>query len=289
MSDILEERLIALAERLDVRTDEQLVAGVLARLDRTDEHFERRPRRRLALVTAAAVVAVTVVLLLAPGPRHTIAHWFGVGSTRIEPPTTVAPTTAPATTTSVVSTVAAPPSTVEPDTSVVPSATFPTSLDLGPATTPADAAARTGLPVPLASSLGAPIGVFVVSPPATGQVAVLYPPSASLPRSDVGGVGALISSMPGIIAEGLFLKTEAEGTTIESFDFVNGAGRTVHAIWLSGSPHGYVFQGRDGSPVFDTLRLATNTLLWQDGLVTYRLEASVPRERAVEIATSIGS
>ena len=153
-----------------------------------------------------------------------------------------------------------------------PSATFPESLDFGPATTASDAAARTGLPVPVVPSLAAPAGIFVVSPPDSGQIVVVYPPSASLPESAVGSVGALVSSMPGIINDGLFLKTQSAATTVVTFTFQTTAGHTVHAVWLAGTPHDYVFQDRDGNLVFDTLRLATNTLLWQDGDVTYRLE-----------------
>lgn len=290
MSDILEERLIALAERLDVRADEQLVTDVLARVEHEPARLEGRSARRFLLAGAACVAGAIVVALLVPGPRHSIAHWFGLGSTRIEKPTTVSTSAVPATP----STGAEPrgttePSVTHPATSIAPSATFPSSLDFGQATTASDAAARTGLPVPVVPSLAPPAGIFVVSPPERGQIVVVYLPSASLPESPVGGVGALVSSMPGIINDGLFLKTQDAATTIETFTFRNGAGHTVQAVWLAGSPHTYVFQDRDGTPVFDTLRLATNTLLWQDGDVTYRLEATVPRDRAVEIAATIGS
>ncbi|MCU1367302.1 MAG: hypothetical protein JWN39_2941 [Ilumatobacteraceae bacterium] len=299
MSDLLEQRLVALAERLDVRVDEQLVADVLARLDQRPARIERRPARRLLLVGAACVACAAIVAVFVPGPRHTIAHWFGIGSTRIETPTTTVGTTARPSATTVVEPTSAttvdepaatthPPAT-HPATSTAPSATFPTRLDLGNPTTAGDAADRTGLPLPLVPSLGPPLGIFVVSPPESGQIVVVYPPSATLPESNLAGIGALVSSMPGIINDGLFVKTQNPSTTIETLEFQNAAGHTVQAIWLAGSPHDYVFQDRSGNPVFDTLRLATNTLLWQDGLVTYRLEATVTREQAVELAATIGS
>ena len=296
MSDILEQRLIALAERLDVRVEDQLVADVLARLEHEPERLEGRSARRFVFAGVVCVVGAIVVALLVPGPRHTIAHWFGIGSTRIETSTTVATTAAPTTTTTTTTatTGAEPPGTtlptvILPGTSIASSATFPTSLDFGQATTASDAAARTGLPVPVVPSLGPPAGIFVVSPPERGQIVVVYLPSATLPESPVGGVGALVSSMPGIINDGLFMKTQNAATTIETFTFRNAAGHAVQAVWLAGSPHDYVFQDRNGNPVFDTLRLATNTLLWQDGDVTYRLEATVTRDRAVEIAATVGS
>ena len=95
--------------------------------------------------------------------------------------------------------------------------------------------------------------------------------------------------MPGVINDGLFRKTQGPSTTIDTLTFTNAAGHVVQAIWLSGSPHEYVFRDVDGMPIFDTLRLATNTLLWQDGDVSYRLEASVTRAQAVEIAARVGS
>ncbi|MCU1400069.1 MAG: hypothetical protein JWN62_3178 [Acidimicrobiales bacterium] len=278
MSDILEQHLVSLAQRLDVRTDDQLVADVLTRLDQQPRRVEHRATRRALLVGVALVAAAIAVSVLVPGPRHTIAHWFGIGNTRIETPTIVA-SSAPSTTTAA----------VEQTSTSAPVPTFPVRLDLGQPTTADDAAHRTGLPVPLVRSLGPPAGIFVVSPPESGQIVVAYPPSASVPESPLGGIGALVSSMPGIIDDGLFLKTQDPATTVDTLTFTNAAGRTVQAIWLSGSPHEYVFQDRSGNPVFDTLRLATNTLLWQDGDVTYRLEATVTRDRAVEIAATVGS
>lgn len=202
MTDILEQRLIALAERLDVRVEDQLVADVLARLEHEPERLEGRSARRFVFAGVVCVVGAIVVALLVPGPRHTIAHWFGIGSTRIETSTTVA-TAAASTTTTTATTGAEPPGTtlatvILPGTSIASSATFPTSLDFGQATTASDAAARTGLPVPVVASLGPPAGIFVVSPPERGQIVVVYLPSATLPESPVGGVGALVSSMPGI-------------------------------------------------------------------------------------------
>ena len=264
MTDILERQLIELAQRLDVPDDDQLVRDVLGQLEPVPRKSMRRRSRRVLLAAAICFVAVLATVLLLPGPRHTIAHWLGIGSTRIDTSSTGVPG------------LGAP-------------ATFPASLDFGSAMNASDAAARTGLPVPLVREWGTPAGIFVVSPPSRGQVVVVYAPSASLPASPVAGVGALVSSMPGVINDGLFGKMRSPSTTIDTLTFTSAAGRVVQAIWLSGSPHDYVFQDVDGTPVFDTLRLATNTLLWQDGDVTYRLEASVPRAQAVHIAAMVGS
>jgi hypothetical protein len=264
--------------------DQRLVNGVLARLDAVpDRRVDEVPRRRLLIVGALLVSAAVVLLALIPGPRSTIAHWFGFGGTRIDP----APTTTPDSIATSSSSV--PTATTNNEAEITTAVTFPATLQLGPALSAEAASGRTGLPVPHTPALGAPSGIFVTSPPDAGQIVVVYPPSTKLATSPVAGVGALLSAMPGTINEGLFVKTQRQGTTLESFSFVDASGRTVAAVWLSGAPHDYVFEDRSGNPVFDTLRLATSTLLWQDGDVTYRLEATLTREQAVAIAATVAS
>ena len=278
MTDLLERQLAALAERLDVDVGQRLVRDVLASLDAVvgaaSAPGQRRdvPRRRRRII-AAAVAAALVTPLAVPGSRHVIAHWFGISSTRIER----SPTAGGA-------------DIATPGTASIPTtaaATFPATLRLGEPTTAADAAARTGLPVPVPTALGAPGAIFVVTPPASGQVVVAYPASATLPASPVAGVGALLSTVPGTIDRGMFLKVAGAGTVVEELTFVIASGSTVHAIWLAGEPHQYAFDDAAGAPVFDDLRLATNTLLWNDNGVGYRLEASIARDEAVRIASSV--
>ncbi|MFL5825854.1 MAG: hypothetical protein ACJ76V_04965 [Thermoleophilaceae bacterium] len=56
--------------------------------------------------------------------------------------------------------------------------------------------------------------------------------------------------------------------------------------WIAGVPHEVAYTDADGTVRTETLRLATNTLIWQRGGVTLRLEAHVPKARALEIARS---
>src|SRR6185436_9133859 len=118
--------------------------------------------------------------------------------------------------------------------------------------------------------LGEPSGIFVVHPPDSGQVVVAYPPSDVVPESDVAGVGALLSAVRGSTDEGGFLKTAASGTEVQSLRFYASDGAIVDAIWLGGEPHQLSFIDSSGVQVWDTLRLATNTLLWERDGVTYR-------------------
>jgi hypothetical protein len=281
VTDVLERQLTTLAERLDTSATDRLVDDVLARID-AEMPAAHPARSRGWLLLAAAAVVVIVVLAL-PGPRHAVAHWFGIGSTRIERSPAPLPTTvaSPA-----FGDETAPPETATAAATTVP-ATFPSRLALGRPTTAADAASRTGLPVPIAESLGDPVGVFVVNPPRTGQVAVAYPPSATLPASDVAGVGALLSTVRGSLADGGFFKLTATGTKVENLQLVTPLGRTLDAVWLEGEPHQLLFVTEDGQELWDTLRLATNTLLWNDNGVIYRFEADIDRETATNLASSI--
>src|SRR5204862_7175771 len=63
-------------------------------------------------------------------------------------------------------------------------------------------------------------------------------------------------------------------------------GRTGY--WVPGSPHTFMFQDATGQPYPGTLRLATNTLIFDsgDGTIT-RIEAYTSKERALQIANSL--
>ena len=270
MSTILEQQLVELARRVDVVDDERLVDDVLQRLDSPPPSVRLFTRRRPLVIISLLAAALAIVFIL-PSPRRTVAHWFGMGTVRIDGPDITL----------------SPPTSTSASTTSTP-VTFPPTLDVDQPTSAADASSRTGLPTPQAPTLGAPAGIFVVTPPRSGQIVVVYPPTPTLPESPIAGVGALLSTLPGTVDDdGMFMKVQAPGTTVETFVFTTAAGDTVDAIWLGGAPHDYVFVDRNNEPVFDTLRLATHTLLWKVGDVTYRLEADISREAAVDIARSV--
>ena len=217
---------------------------------------------------------VVVAVMALPGPRHAVARWLGFDSVRIEPGVTVPSTHTGSTTTSVAPTVPAG-SVVEPSTLPVP------DLGLGPPLSIEQAKSATGLPDPTPTLLGHPQSIHVVQPPATGQIVLVYPPSAVVPESPVIGAGALVSVMPARIEEGFFQKTLGSTSTVRSASVDGNVG-----YWIEGSPHQLMFDFGDQIQP-DTLRLATNTLLWQRGDYVYRIEADVDLETALRIATSI--
>lgn len=140
---------------------------------------------------------------------------------------------------------------------------------------------QTRLPDPTPALLGTPLSVHVVQPPAKGQIVLVYSPSQLLPQSTVIGAGAIVSVMPAHIESGFFQKTLGEGTTVRGTDVDGAVG-----YWIEGSPHQLLFDF-DGDVQQDTLRLATNTLLWQRGDHVYRLEADVDFDTALRIAKSV--
>ena len=63
--------------------------------------------------------------------------------------------------------------------------------------------------------------------------------------------------------------------------------RGVDGFWISGHPHDVVLRGSDGAFSPAALRLAGNTLLWEQGNVTYRLESGLDRAAAVSLAEAL--
>jgi hypothetical protein len=59
------------------------------------------------------------------------------------------------------------------------------------------------------------------------------------------------------------------------------------AIWFFGEEHFFVFRDRNGDLQEGTARLAGNTLLWQLGDLTVRIEGDLSKEQALDIARSV--
>lgn len=254
----LERGLEELADRLVVPGGEWLADDVVRRIgtpQRQAATRHRAPRFVVAFVAIAMVLIVTVLIVALPGPRRVVARWLGFDSVRIQPGVTV-PTTSAA--------------LPEP------------ALDLGPEVSIDTAMQRTRLPDPTPTLLGEPLSVHVVQPPLSGQIMLVYAPSALVPRSDVSGVGALVSVMPAHIEAGFFQKTLGDDATVRPVDFGGGRG-----YWIEGAPHQILFEVGQDQVQDDTLRLATNTLLWERDGHLYRLEADVSLATAVAIAKSV--
>ena len=264
----LERSLGELADRLEVPGGDWLVDDVLRQIDEPARVVT--PRRGLRLA-GAVVVVLAVALIVVPGPRRAIARWLGFDSVRIEPGAVTVPTVA----------ASIAPATDPPGTASASTTTTPVpELGLGAPVSIDEAMSNTGLPDPTPALLGDPQSVHVEQPPARGQIVLVYAPSPILPESSVTGAGALVSVLPAHIEDGFFQKTLGD-STVQSVDVGGAVG-----YWIEGTPHQLLFEfGNEVLP--DTLRLATNTLLWQRGDYVYRLEADITLETALRIAASV--
>ena len=150
-----------------------------------------------------------------------------------------------------------------------------------PVTTPLDLGTRIPLPrnalVPRA--LGRPDAVYE----AGDIVTLLYRPRPGLPESEHTGAGALVSQFPGRTNAQLRPQDGGAGHADRARDGRRRAGlldRRRRPRLLYERP---VRRGsREARP-----RLAGHALVWRHGARTLRLEADIPKSRALAIARSV--
>jgi len=143
-----------------------------------------------------------------------------------------------------------------------------------------DEAARiAGFPLREPTALGAPDEIYVESAPV--RVTLVYRSRQGLPATALAGIGALVVEFRGRLDQAVVGKTAGPEVHLESVPLNGGV-----ALWLSGQPHQFFFFDPAGNLQPETLRLAGNTLLWEQDGYTYRLEAQVSRDEAVRIASS---
>jgi hypothetical protein len=201
--------------------------------------------RRILVAGLVAVLVGGVVLGLSPSARHAVARWLGLHDVRIT--RQQAPPTLP------------------------PGG----GLRLGAPVGLTEAGRRVGFPVLVPGALGTPEGVYVATPPAGGQVALVYRQG-----------GLLVTEFRGGLERELFLKVVGPDTTIHE---VTVSGRTGY--WLEGAPHAFVYRGADGNIRSEDVRLAGNVLLWDRDVggvrVVLRVEGAASQEEGLAIAASV--
>ena len=57
--------------------------------------------------------------------------------------------------------------------------------------------------------------------------------------------------------------------------------------WFSGEPHFFTYQDTAGNSREEQTRLAGNTLIWQRGGLTLRIEGQIGRQEALALARSM--
>lgn len=143
----------------------------------------------------------------------------------------------------------------------------------------AEASRIAGFPVREPTALGTPDEIYVDAAPV--RVTLVYRSRQGFPVTALPGIGALVVEFRGRLDQAVVGKTAGPEAHLESVPLNGGV-----AIWLSGQPHQFFYFDPNGNFQPETLRLAGNTLLWEEGGVTYRVEAQVTKEEAVRIAST---
>jgi hypothetical protein len=213
--------------------------------------------RRVAAVGLAAVLLAAAVLVASPGTREAVARRLGLRGVeiRLEPPPPTATTSRPG-----------------------------TSLGLGERVTLEEARRRVAFPVlvPAGGGLDRPSEVFVNDVvPDGGRVDLVYQARPGLPASQFTDVGLLISQFQGRPTVDFIKKVSGLGL-VEQVT-VNGE----PGYWFSGEPHFFTYVDANGEIREERTRLAGNTLIWERGELTLRLEGELSRQEAIRIAGSM--
>jgi len=239
--------LADLGDHVAYPTSRDLSATVVERL-RTDAHVPQQRHRVRAFAVAAAILVIALLAL--PAPRHAVAEWLGITGVRV---------------------VRVP--SIPADTG--------TTLRLGREVSIDEARAAAPFTLMAPSGIGDPTKAYT-GEPAAGAVSLVWPPTDRLPQVHAAAVGLLLTEMPGSVEQPLLEKRLGPNASLELVT-VGGA----PGYWFEGGQHALIYLGPDGSGREDTTRLASNTLLWSRDGVVFRMESSLDRESAVELASHL--
>jgi hypothetical protein len=253
--DVLEQQLLGLGSAIEWPATPDLAPAVSRGLAPHPRWFESR------WALAAAVVIIAVGVLLAnPPSRDAIAHWINVRTHFQQVPHLATPTP-------------------------LPSGPIGKRLGLGDPTTLPAARTAVSWQVLVPGSLGAPDEVYVEAPPlgpVGDDVALVYRSPQGIPDSNLTGVAVLVTEVQGKISSNSFGKTLGPGTTLEAVTVAGHPG-----YWISGAPNVFFLIDAAGNVRYETLRLATNTLLIDEGGTIVRIEGDLTKTQALQIAASL--
>lgn len=270
----LERALVHLGGRLDYPPTPHLVPALRRRLEARSgaRAFGAWSKPlRLGLAAVAVLLAVMAILAAIPATRSAIAGRLGlpgVGITYLPAVPTATPSPTPL------------PSPLPTPTPVPPG----DRLHLGERLSLDQARARVAFPIetPALPDLAAPDAVYVRTPPTSGEVSLVYLARPDLPEAGTTGVGLLLTEFQGSVGGGLLGKGLGPGTRLEVVT-VRGA----EGYWIEGNPHLFFYEDQNGQVEQETMRLAGNTLLWQQGNVVLRIESALDKAAALRIAESV--
>jgi hypothetical protein len=138
------------------------------------------------------------------------------------------------------------------------------------------------LRIPGLAALGQPDLVYLADPPAGGAVTLLYGARPGFPAASATGIGLIVTQFRADIAPESFEKLIDSGVSVTGAR-VNG----VDAWWVAGGEHFFFYRDAQGQVVPSTLRLASATLIWEEGGVTHRVEGAPSLAAAIRVAESL--
>ena len=258
----LEQQLTALASAIDWPQTPDLSGRVLPAISLPARPAKKRwglPRRWA--IAAAAAVLVALALLAYPPSREAIAGWIDLHTTILRVPALATP-------------------------SLRPPGPIGTRLGLGGQTTLEAAQRQVFWHIELPASLGTPDEVYLQPPPdgpSQGEVTLVYRSRPGIAVAGQTGVAVLVTEARGAVDEVFFGKILAPGTTIEPVSVSGHQG-----WWIEGAPHEFFFTDADGGFRAETLRLAGNTLILDEGGTVTRIEGNLTKAQALQIAAALG-
>lgn len=224
-------------------------------------------QHRLALAAAVVLLLFGCLIALLPDVRSAVAERLGLRGITITYVPSVATPTPTAT------------SAVTPSWTEAP-VPLSVRLNLGERETLGEA--RENVPyqilLPNLPEVGTQDEVYVQG----NQVTLVYLARASLPPAHESGVGMLLTQFRGSIEPGLFGKGLGPGTSLEQVSIDGKPG-----FWIEGKPHLFFYRDTRGQVHSESIRLAGNTLLWEQGELTLRLESALSKDEALRIAFSV--
>lgn len=155
---------------------------------------------------------------------------------------------------------------------------------LGEATTlgGAGAAISFSLRVPSLPELADPDLVYLADPPTGGAVTLLYRERDGFPADAATNIGLIVSQFRADIGPDVFEKLIRSGVSVTP---TTASGQD--AWWVAGGDHFFFYRDAQGQIVDSTLRLASDTLIWEEGGVTHRVEGAPTLEDAIRVAESL--
>lgn len=242
------------------------------------------PWLRVRRATALAILAIVLLAAIAaafifgvPGIRFIFVPALPTlppsPSTTASPKPTVLQSTAPPS-----------PSVSVPPTPVPSPTPIGATLAVGTPVGLDEARAAVTFPVLLPSdpAIGPPDQVYLEAVATGHAVSLVWGPRSGLPEAN-GGIGMLLTEFDGYLNPEQFQKVIGPGTTVTPVRIGAGAG-----YWLHGAQHFFISPSTtSGNWAEQQVRLAGDTLLWNVGSQTYRLEAAAPLTDAIRIAESL--